>query len=133
MKKVLIFALMLGTFVFAADNLKLYHDFNSGHEAALKENKMMMIMVHVKGCPECAYMKRVVFKDEKISAYMKKNFVNIALDFKETKIPQKYKFFGVPTFFLTDKDGNILVKKVGGSRGEAFLDILKEAKSKNRG
>jgi len=131
MKK--IFALMfllLSSLLLASDGPKLYHDYKSGFEAAQKENKMMMIMIHLKGCPECAYMENVVFKDEKVRAYMDANFVNVALEFRETEVPAKYPRIGVPTFYITDKEGNIVERQIGGTRSDRFLQFLEKAKRK---
>lgn len=130
MKKILALIFLLSTLLLASDGPKLYHDFKSGFAAAQKEGKMMMIMIHLKGCPECAYMEDVVFKDDKVSAYMDANFVNIALEFRETEVPVKYPRIGVPTFYITDKDGNIIGRQIGGTRSDRFLQFLEKAKSK---
>ncbi len=131
MKKIVLIFAVLSTFLFAADAPKFFHDFKSGLNAAQKENKMMMIMIHVKGCPECAYMKEVVFTQDDTSKFMSENFVNVALDFKETEIPRKYPRIGVPTFYITDKDGNIIAQQIGATRGNRFLKILEKAKAKH--
>lgn len=133
MKKLILLLAVTATALFAAEAPKFYHDFKSGKAAAQEQNKMMMIMIHVQGCPECQYMKDVVFKQKDTSAFMSQNFVNVALDFKETEIPSKYPRIGVPTFYITDKEGNIISQQIGGSRGNKFLKMLQKAKKKHEG
>ena len=133
MKKIILSVIFLSSLVFGADAPKLYHDFASGSKAAKKQNKMMMIMIHVKGCPECAYMKEVVFTQNDTSKFMSENFVNIALDFKLTEIPRKYPRIGVPTFYITDPQGKVITQQIGATRGNRFLKLLEKAKAKYQG
>lgn len=130
MKKLVLALVAFCGFLFAADALHLYHNFDQGQAEAKKVNKPIMLMIHTAGCPECAYMEEVVFNDPDTKAYMEKNFVNIALDFKKDEIPKKYVRFGVPTFYFTDPDGNVLLQHIGGTRGNKFLELLKQAKAK---
>lgn len=133
MKQIIVVLMVLGTFLFGAEAPKIYHDFESGQKAAKQQDKPMMIMIVVEGCPECAYMKDVVFKQDKTSEYMNENFINVVLDFKKNDIPSKYPHFGVPHTYYTDKDGDILFQQIGGTRGDEFLEQLKKAKSQVEG
>ena len=130
MKKILLTFMFLISCVFGAGDINFYHDYASGAKAAKKEHKMMMIMIHVKGCPECNYMKEVIFTQPETKQFMSQNFVNLLLDFKETEIPSKYTQIGVPTFYFTDPDGNIVHKQIGAVRGNKFIKVLQEAKAK---
>lgn len=131
MKKVFLSVLFFASVLFSAEAPKFYHDYNTGLQTAQKENKMILLMIHTKGCPECAYMKEVVFTQDETSKFMSENFVNIALDFKDAKIPSKYPRIGVPTFYITDKDGNVITQQIGATRGNRFLKILEKAKAKH--
>lgn len=130
MKKILISIILFGSLLFGAAAPKFFHDFDSGLKEAQKEDKMIMLMIHTKGCPECAYMKEVVFTQDATSKFMNDNFINVALDFKTDKIPSKFIRIGVPTFYITDKDGNIITQQIGATRGNRFLKILERAKEK---
>lgn len=92
----------------------------------------MMIVLHIKGCSECAYMKDVVFKQPETSKFITTNFVSLYLDIKEDSIPAKYTQIGVPTFYFTDSSGNIIHKQIGAVRGNKFIEVLQTAKSKNK-
>ena len=130
MNRVVLALIFLASLMLGSGDINFYHDYASGAKAAKQENKMMMIMIHVKGCPECNYMKEVIFTQPETKQFMSKNFVNLLLDFKETEIPAKYTQIGVPTFYFTDPRGNIVHKQVGAVRGNKFMNILQEAKSK---
>ena len=105
MKKILALIFLLSALLLASDGPKLYHDYKSGFAAAQKEGKMMMIMIHLTGCPECAYMENVVFKDDKISAYMDANFINIALLSRKRclKIVLKLHFYPIKLRFCINQ------------------------------
>lgn len=133
MKKMFLIFVMLSTLAFAQDGVQLYTDFQSAKAAAQKANKPMMIMYQTKGCPECGYMKEVVFHDDKVSQYMNENFINVSLDIHQAELPKQYDYFGIPTFFITDKDGNQVHRHIGGSRSEPFIKMLEEAKTKIKG
>lgn len=75
-------------------------------------------------------MEEVVFTEEKTNAFLKKNFISIALDFKKDEIPKKYVHFGVPHMYLTDKDGKVIDQQIGGTRGNRFLKKLEKVQAK---
>lgn len=133
MKKLFLIFTILVSVVLAKDDVHLYTDFDSAKAAAQKANKPMMIMYQTKGCPECGYMKDVVFHDEKVSQYMNENFINVSLDIHQANLPKQYDYFGIPTFFITDKDGNQVHRHIGGSRSEPFIKMLEDAKTKIKG
>lgn len=129
---IMIFAIFTAT-LFAQDGVKLYNDFEQAKQIAQKENKPMMIMYQTKGCPECGYMKKVVFHDKKAVQYMNENFINVSLDIHKHTLPPQYKYFGIPTFFITDKNGEQVHRHIGGSRTEPFIKMLQESKTKIKG
>lgn len=130
MKRLVLVLLVMVSFAFASKDVNFYHDFESGAKAAKKEKKMMMIMLHIKGCPECAYMKDVVFKQPETAKFISENFVNISLDIKDDYVPAAYTQIGVPTFYFTDPNGNVVHKQIGAVRGNKFLQVVQTAKSK---
>ena len=133
MKK-FIFMILLGiTTLLAESGVQLYTNFEIAKAEALKQNKPMMIMFQTKGCPECGYMKKVVFNDQKAVQYMNENFINVSLDIHKDDIPTQYDYFGIPTFFITDKNGNQVHRHIGGSRTDPFIQMLQEAKTKIKG
>lgn len=130
MKRWLIVVMLLSASMSWAAEGWLYHDYAKGQAMAKKENKPIMLMIHTAGCPECQYMEEVVFMDSETHAYMKENFINIAVDFKKDKYPKQYTHFGVPHVYFTDADGKVLDQQIGGTRGDRFLKKLQQAKAK---
>lgn len=125
--KLILTILLLITSVFAS-GINFEKDLQSAKQKALLENKKMMIMYSTPTCPECNYMKKKVFKDKEIISYINDNYVSVVMDINEDKEKLPFKFIGIPTFFFTDKNMNLLEKKIGGSREADFLKIAKSVK-----
>ena len=86
-------------------------------------------MYSSKTCPECNYIKQVVFPQKKVISYLKSNFVLAMLDIKKDKLPKEYKFIGIPTFFVIGEDGKKLGTLVGGMSADKFLASFKGGNS----
>jgi len=120
---VIIFAISL-----QASQLHFEHNYKTALQKAKIQNKEVMMMYSTKWCPECNYMKDVVFKDAKVSKYMQKHFVLLSLDIQNDKLPKGFEYIGIPTYFFI-KDGTKLSGKiVGGDKADKFLKKLKDIK-----
>jgi thioredoxin-related protein len=127
MKQFLLMSL-LSISVFA-NSINFEKDLTSAKQKAVAENKKLMIMYSTPTCPECNYMKKKVLKDEQIVSYINENFVSIILDIKEDEKILPYKFIGIPTFYFVNASNMELIgKKIGGTREEQFLEIVKNIK-----
>lgn len=127
MKQFLLMSL-LSISVFA-NSINFEKDLTSAKQKAVAENKKLMIMYSTPTCPECNYMKKKVLKDEQIVSYVNENFVSIILDIKEDEKILPYKFIGIPTFYFANASNMELIgKKIGGTREEQFLEIVKNIK-----
>lgn len=127
MKQFLLMSL-LSISVFA-NSINFEKDLTSAKQKAVAENKKLMIMYSTPTCPECNYMKKKVLKDEQIVSYINENFVSIILDIKEDEKILPYKFIGIPTFYFANASNMELIgKKIGGTREEQFLEIVKNIK-----
>ncbi len=98
---------------------------------AQRENasKTLLMMYTAKSCPQCAYMKRKVFQEPEVKAYMDRNFVVLEKDINHDDLPEGFAYFGVPTMFFIDKEGRQVAKLIGSSRGGAFLKRLQSIRS----
>jgi thioredoxin-related protein len=106
--------------------LKWSHDLNSTLKLANKNGKTILMMFSAPWCPECGYMKEVIFKDEKVKKALEKyNLVEIDIT-KKDLVPKGYKYIGVPTFFFLDKNGTIISQKDGGAREKEFIKMLQK-------
>jgi len=90
-----------------------------------KENKIVLMIYTTDDCPECAYMKSKVFHDKGVEPYMKRHFVVIEKNVHTSKLPDGYDFFGIPTMFFIDKEGNKKETIVGSKRPQPFLGELR--------
>ena len=79
-------------------------------------------------CPECNYMKEVVFKNKKVSTYMEERFIILSLDIQKDNLPKGFKYPGIPVFFFLDKNAKEKNKIIGGSKADIFLQKLKAIK-----
>jgi thioredoxin-related protein len=90
-----------------------------------KENKWVLMIYTTDDCPECAYMKKKVFHDKSVEAYMSRNFVVIEKNVHKSKLPDGYDFFGIPTMFFIDQAGNKKETIVGSKRAPEFIKELR--------
>ena len=69
----LILIFVLGISLIASE-LQFEHDFNTALQKAKDQNKEVMMMYSAPWCPECSYMKEVVFKNKEVLAVHTKAF-----------------------------------------------------------
>ena len=123
----LILSLAFGVSLFA-HKLQYEHNFNTALQKAKHQNKEIMMMYSAVWCPECNYMKNIVFKNKKVEAYIQKHFIVLTLDIQKDKLPKGFNYIGIPTFFLIDKNAKQIDKIIGGDRADRFLEKLKALK-----
>ncbi len=126
MKKILSL-LSIVTILYAA-SLQWSHEYSQTLKNAQKEAKPVLMMYHAEWCPECAYMKEVIFKDPKLSGYLQSHYKLLSLDISKDKLPEGYSYKGVPTFFIISPEGKLKGKIEGASGAAAFMDKLKAVK-----
>ncbi len=126
MKKLL--SLLSIVTILSAQDLTWSNDYNNTITTAKKEHKIVLMMYHASWCPECGYMKKVIFKDPKLQQYMQKHFELLAFDIStdKAKLPQGYSFIGVPTFFFISPEGKLITKFEGSSDADTFLKKLQD-------
>ena len=121
----LIFAFGISLF---AHELQYEHDFHKALQKATQQNKEVMMMYSAVWCPECHYMKDVVFKEKKVTDFIQKHFVVLTLDIQKDKLPKGFEYVGIPTFFFIDKNAKQRDKIIGGDKASKFLTKLKALK-----
>ena len=122
---ILLFALGISLI---ASELQFEHDFNTALQKAKNQNKEVMMMYSAPWCPECNYMKEVVFKNKEVLAYLQKHFVVLSLDVQKDTLPDGFNFPGIPAFFFLDKNAKEKNKIIGGDKADKFLKSLKALK-----
>lgn len=109
------------------------HSYEEAKTKALKENKLVLIMISREGCDACWYMENIVFEDESVDALVTENFVPVYLDTNNDFVPEEFKYIGTPTFYFTDAQGKKLGHRINGASNvrdftAKINEILKEAK-----
>ncbi|WP_148154634.1 thioredoxin family protein [Sulfurovum sp. NBC37-1] len=125
--KYLIIIMALGTALIAGE-LPFEHDFHTALQKAKSQNKEVMMMYSATWCPECNYMKEVVFKNKEVAEYIQKHFIVLSLDIQKDTLPEGFKYIGIPTFFFIDENATEKDRIVGGDKADKFLKNLKEIK-----
>ena len=125
--KYLIIAFVFGVLLFA-HGLQYEHEFKTALQKAKHQNKEVMMMYSAVWCPECNYMKDVVFKDNKVANYIQKHFIVLTLDVQKDKLPEGFDYIGIPTFFFIDTNARERHKIIGGDKADRFLKKLKALK-----
>ena len=89
-------------------------------------DKIVLMLYSAKTCPQCAYMKEKVFKDDEVKKFMDRNFVILEKDINKDDLPNNFEYFGIPTMFFIDKNGKQIAKIIGSLRAKSFLEQLKK-------
>ena len=134
MKKILVILLVSAVSLFALGeeihNFKYERSYYMAKKHAKEQNKILLIMIFKRGCPNCAYMKDIVFEREKVLNYLNENYVTLLLDAKGHYYPKRFISPRSPTFFFLNPNDEteLRPRKVGGSRPEKFLEELTAVK-----
>ena len=126
MKKIVLIVALLVSSLFAEPKLT---DMFDAYENAKTQHKNVIVMLSMKGCPGCEYMKDIVFEDKNVAKLLK-NFVLVELDVHTDSIPDKLEYFATPTFYFLDADEKILKRLNGGENVGKFTKTLQSMKKK---
>ena len=126
MRKILFITVFLITSVFA--DIKWAEDIENAYSVALKENKIVMVMLSSKGCPACDYMKGIVFEDKKFMSFFNKKFIAVHVDIHEDFVPEGLEHFATPTFYFLNSNEKVLHRIDGAHNSKKFRKELKELK-----
>ncbi len=137
MKKIFSLILILSLSLFSSEEIHNFHyetDYTYALQKAQKEHKVLLLMMTIRGCPNCAYMKDIVFERENILNYVNENYVVALFDIDRDKrrYPKIFKVLHGPTFIWIDPDTQkeMRDKKVGGSRPWKFIQELTAMRDK---
>ena len=123
----------LSLFAFGEEihNFKYETSYYTAMKKAKEQNKVLLIMMEKHGCPNCAYMKDIVFERENILNYVNDNYVVALLNVNQRNYPKRFISPRAPTFYFIDPttDKELREYKVGGSRPWKFIEELTEVKN----
>jgi len=105
-------------------------------EAALDEakstDKLIMMDVIRDNCRYCIKMEKAVFNNEKMAAYIEKNFIPVKVNLSERELPMGLKVEITPTFFFFTSDQK-MIKKISGSWNQkVFYELTDKILENNR-
>lgn len=128
----------VSTFIYEYDTKMIreksvqYEGFDKALEKAEKEDKIIMLKVMTKECHFCRKMDAEVMVEEEVIHALEKDFVSVEVDVSTTILPLGLKANLTPSFIFIDKKGKVISNIPGSWNKEDFLDILEEAKEKNK-
>lgn len=130
MKKLCLLLILAGcSFGFSIQN---HVKFEEIYKIKSNKDKIVLMIYTAKSCPQCAYMKKKVFTQKNIENFMDKNFVVLEKDIDKDDLPENFEYIGIPTMFFVNSNGEQIDKFVGSTRADEFLEVLKNAKGKQK-
>ena len=120
MKKIVL--IMAFLFSSAFGDINWAEDIEDAYEIAAKNNKKVMVMFSRKGCPACAYMKDIVFKDKKFVTLFNKDFIAVHIDIHKDFLPEGLEYFATPTFYFLDSNEKVLHRINGAHNSKEFSE-----------
>ncbi len=129
MKKTALIVTLLSTLLYS-NELKTIDTYKKALPIAQDENKTVLFMTSIEGCPVCDYMKDIVFEREKVINYLNQNYVVVIRDAEKQTYPNRFYTRDMPTFYFVDpkSEKEIRAPKAGGSTPEKFLSVLQKAR-----
>jgi len=110
--------------IFCAFSLNLNAQINfQNYSGKLATDKVQLIVFSAGWCGNCKEMKKTVFQDKELSAFVNENFNAYMVDVDKDKsdISRKYDVSGLPTFVFVSEKGELLYKGVGYTETDEFL------------
>ena len=111
-------------------------------DKAKKENKYLLVDCFTTWCGPCKYMASTIFPQEKVGEFFNKNFVNVKVQFDQTKndseevkswyadaqsMSKEFKINAYPTFLIFSPQGKLVHRIVGGGEADEFIAKAKMA------
>jgi len=110
---------------------------------AKKTNKHILVFLHTPRCPYCEKMQEFTFDDEQVDTSIKKDFIFIDINVKDTgkvvfddfkgsklEFAKEIGYPMYPTCLFFDKNGELVYDEVGYVEEEAFFKTLQMVKNK---
>ena len=123
MKKLFFLIVIFNSFVNAAP-IQSDKEFQQAVEQMVNKEKLVLMIYTADDCPECAYMKQKVFHDKTVETFLNNHFVVMEKNVHRSVLPDGFDYFGIPTMFFIDKEGNKKETVVGSKRAKPVLETL---------
>jgi thioredoxin-related protein len=99
-------------------------------ETAKTEGKPLFIMLYAEWCPHCNLMKKEIFSDPNVMAFLKENYVCIWKNIEKEEglaLKDKYNTKSLPTFLFLDSNETLLYALKGEMKTAEFMSEVKYA------
>lgn len=105
-----------------------FHSYEEALQLQKKNNKIIMLDVIRSDCKYCIKMKKEVFDDPEMSAWLQKRFIPVELNLDFDELPLSLHVYFTPTFFFIDTNQTIIKKIPGSWNIQDFKDLTKNIK-----
>ncbi|HKJ98484.1 MAG TPA: thioredoxin fold domain-containing protein [Desulfotignum sp.] len=109
-----------------------WKNYTPGLAQAKTRDKNVFLYFYAQWCTYCTQLKKTTFVDEKVLAYLEKNFVSISVDTDQNQtLSQTWQVKGLPTMWFLTSDGKRISSLPGYVDGPQFLQILRYIHTKS--
>ncbi|ADN09047.1 thioredoxin family protein [Sulfurimonas autotrophica] len=105
-----------------------FHSYEEALKLQKKNNKIIMIDVMRSDCHYCIKMKKEVFDNPEMSAWIQKRFIPVELNLDFDELPLNLHVYFTPTFFFVDQNQKVIKKIPGSWNIQDFKDLTKNIK-----
>jgi thioredoxin-related protein len=106
-------------------------DLRAAHNAAVEQDKPILLVFEASWCTFCHKMHRETFTDRNLAALIDREFIAVAVDFdKETKVVEVLEVEQLPCTIVLSPDADLLLKFVGFAKADVYQKKLQAALSK---
>ena len=130
-----LFLLTLGFSNVSAQGIDFFHGtWEEALEMAQSQDKIIFVDAYTTWCGPCKRMSKEVFTKAVVGDFYNKNFISMKIDMEKKPgiaFQRKYPVSAYPTLYFIGGDGKVVHKVKGGRQVAQFIELGKEAMSKN--
>jgi len=108
-------------------------DYDAAMAVATAEDRDVVAAFHMRGCPPCALMDRMVLGSGTVRDALT-GFVPVRVDVDQRPdLAARLGVFATPTYAVLDTNGKLIARCEGYQSKRAFVAFLEQAKAARRG
>lgn len=109
-----------------------WEDYTPGLAQARNQDKSVFLYFYAQWCTYCTKLKKTTFLDERVLAYLEKNFISISVDTDQNQaLSQSWQVKGLPTMWFLTPEGNRISSLPGYVDGSQLFQILRYIHTKS--
>lgn len=118
-----------------ADGIEFFQgDWKDALRMARQQDKPIFVDAYAKWCGPCKRMAKTVFKDSKVGDFYNQNFISMKIDMETgpgQEFMRQYPVSAFPTLYYINGNGKVIINTKGARNVQQFIDLGKQALSKN--